>query len=174
MNSQVVFKFLEEIRLQCRFARLAYENIRANLQAWEPERTFFYVHAFLNHAGQVSRLLWPERVESRARGDQLRKELNVAEESPMRMGNLRNGLRAPDEQFEDWVTAMDNPSYMDFTVMPQGTTQGYKQDVFQCSLDPDTYRLVLRGVPCDLRQVGDELRRIESAVQTWLKTHHPW
>jgi len=174
MNAQVLFRFIEEVRLQCHFAKLAYDNVRANLLAWDPEKTFFYTHALLNHAAHVSRLLWPERAQSAARGDRLRSELKVTEASPIRIGNLRKSLEAPDEHFEDWVVALEIPNYMDFNVMPQGTTQGYKQDLFQRNLDPDTYKLVFRGTPCDLRQITDELHRIEAVAQTWLRTHNPW
>jgi hypothetical protein len=174
LSAQVGFKLLEEIRLQCRFATLAYESVRSNVQAWDPEKTFFYVHALLSHTANVSRLLWPARAESKARGDWLRSELKVTDESPIKMGNLRNSLEASDEQFEDWVAAMETPSYLDFNIMPQGTTQGYRQDVFQRNLDPDTFKLVFRGTSCDLRQIIDQLHRIDSAAQTWLKTHKPW
>ena len=61
MNNQVVFKLLEEVRLQCRFGKLAYENLRTSLQAMDPEKTFYHVQALLGHACQVSRLLWPAR-----------------------------------------------------------------------------------------------------------------
>lgn len=174
MSGLFVFKFLEEISLQCRFASLAYEKLRANVQAWDPERTFLYVHALLNHAGNVSRLLWPVRAESKARGDRLRSELKIADESPLKMGIWRRAVEAPDEDFEDWIGAMETPNYVDFNIMPQGTTQSYRQDVFQRNLDPETFKLVFRGTQCDLREVMGQLRRIESAAQRWLKTHNPW
>jgi hypothetical protein len=174
MNNQVLFKFLEEIGLQCRFARFAYDSVRSSVQGFDPEKTFFYVHSLLTAAGNVSRLLWPERSESKARGERLRSELNLTEDSPLKIRHLRKSLDASDEHFEDWLGAMETPSYTDFSIMPQGTMQGYKQDTFQRSLDPDMYTLVFRGEACDLRQITDELRRIESAAQLWLKTHNPW
>ena len=70
--------------------------------------------------------------------------------------------------------AMETPNYVDFNIMPQGTMLGYQQDAFQRNLDPDTGRLVFRGETWDLRQLSDELRRVESAAQLWLKTHNPW
>ena len=174
MNNQVLFKYLEEIRLQCRFARLAYDNVRSSAQGSDPERTFFYVHALLNCAGNVARLLWPERPQSKERGERLRNELKTTEGSPLKMRNLRKSLEATDEHFEDWIGALEAPNYMDFNIMPQGTMLGYKQDTFQRSLDPDTNQLVFRGEICDLGKITEELQRIESATQQWLKTHNPW
>ena len=51
---------------------------------------------------------------------------------------------------------------------------GFKQDNFQRSLDPDTFQLVFRGDNLDLRRLAEELHRLESAVQVWLRTHNPW
>ncbi len=174
MNNQVLFKFIEEVRLQCRQARLAYDNVRASTQGLDPEKTFFFVQAFLHTARNLSRFFWPERSSSNARGERLRQELKVGIDSPLNLGKIRRCLDAADEHFEDWVTALEAPNYMDFNIMPQGTMQGYQQDSFQRNLDPDTYQLVFRGEPCDLRKVGDEVRRVESAAQQWLKTHNPW
>ena len=174
MNNQLLFKFLEETRLQCRFARFAYDNLRASVQGSDPETTFFYVHSFLSCAGNVARLLWPERSESKARGERLRRELKTTEDSPLKIRILLKSFAASDEHFEDWVGAMETPGYLDFNIMPQGTMVDYKQDTFQRSLDPDTSKLVFRSERCDLRQMFDELRRIESAAQLWFKTHNPW
>jgi hypothetical protein len=174
MNNQLLFKFLEEIRLHCRFGRFAFENIRSSVQGYDPEKTFFYVDALLSQARSVSSLLWPEREVSKARGAQLRSELKATDDSPLKMREWRKNFEASDEHFEDWIAAMEAPSYADFNIMPQGTMQGYKQDTFQRNLDPDSFQLVFRGQPCNLRQIANELQKIESTAQTWLKTHNPW
>ncbi len=174
MNNQIMFKLLEEIRLQCRFAKFAYENLRLSLQAMDAEKTFFYVQAFLNQARNVSRLLWPARASSQERGERLRKELQVAPESPLNLRELGQHLDASDERLEDWIGAMQNPGYMDFNIMPQGSISAYQQDSFQRNLDPDTYKLIFRGESCDLRQMVDELHRLDSTARVWLATHNPW
>ncbi len=174
MNNQILFKFLEEIRLQCRLGRFAYENVRASLLTSDAEKTFFYVEALLGHACAVSRLLWPARAEAKARGEQLRTELKVADGSPLNLREVRARLEASDEQFENWLTALDNPGYLDFNIMPQGSLSGYKQDAFHRSLDPDTYKLVFRGEVLELRAIADELHRLELATQGWLRIHNPW
>jgi hypothetical protein len=173
-DNQVMFKFVEELRLQCRFGKLANENLRSSVQGLDPERAFLYLHALLSHAAQASRLLWPDRTESKPRGERLRSELKVTGDSPLRLRDLRHKLETSDEHFEDWLSGMESPNYMDFNIMPQGTMLGYKQDTFQRNLDPDTYRLTFRGESCDLRPIVNEMHRLDSAAQTWLRTHNPW
>lgn len=174
MNNPILFKFVEEIRLQCGLVRIANENMRASVQGLNAERTFFYVHALLNHVAAVSRLLWPERESSLARGERLRGELKVGEQSALKMRDLRRHIDRADESFEDWLAGLETVDYLDFNIMPQGTMQGYKQDRFQRNLDPDTFRLEFRGARCDLRELFSELLRLEAAAQVWLKTHNPW
>jgi len=174
MNNPILFKLLEEVRLQCRFGKLAYENLRTSLQGMDAEKTFFYVQAFLNHAGHVSRWLWPARPASKARGERLRTELKATDDSPLNWRDGRVHLEAADEQLEDWLGALENPAVLDFNIMPQGSLSAYKQDTFQRNLDPDTYQLVFRGQTWDLRRIADELHRLESAAQVWLRTHNPW
>ncbi len=174
MNNQVVYKLVEEVRLQCRWGKLAYENLRASLQAVDMDKTFFYAQALMGQAARVSRLLWPARATSKARGEQLRAELKVTEASPLNLRELRPRLEAADEHLEDWIGTLEAPTYRDFNVMAQGTMSAFKQDTFQWNLDPDTYKVVFRGEPCDLRRLAEELQRVESAAHVWLRTHNPW
>ncbi len=174
MTNQVFFRFLEEIRLQCRFGKFAYDNVRTSLQAMDPEKTFFYVQALLLHVCQVSRWLWPGRAPSKERGERLRQALQAGDESPLRLRELRNHLETGDEHLEDWIGTMESPAYLDFNIMPQGGIGVFKQDTFQRNLAPDTFKLVFRGEALDLRLLAEELHRVECAAQTWLRTHNPW
>jgi hypothetical protein len=174
IDNQVLFKLLEELRLQCRFGKFAYENVRLSLQAMDPEKTFFYVQALLGHADCVSRLLWPAAAGAKGRGQRLRQELKMGDDSPLNLREMRARLEAPDEHLESWIATLESPGYMDFNIMPQGSISSYKQDVFQRSLDPDTYKLAWRGETWDLRRIADELHRLEAATQVWLRTHNPW
>jgi hypothetical protein len=174
MDNRIFYKTAEELRQQCRFAWIAFQNLRTALNEQDPERVFYHVHAFLAHATMISRLLWPVRAESSARGERLRTELKVTADSPLALAGFRAQVERFDEAYEDWLLALDEPNYMDMNLMPAGTTSGFKADKFQRSLDPDTFKLHLRAAVCDLRKISDEVRRLESAIQQWLRTHNPW
>ena len=89
MDQRLAFKLFEEVRQQCTFGKYAWQNVRSSLNALDSNKVFFYVHGFLHHSVCVSRFLWPDRKSSKGRGDQMRKELGVKEDSPLRMGNVR-------------------------------------------------------------------------------------
>ncbi|MBI2928870.1 MAG: hypothetical protein HYY24_24670 [Verrucomicrobia bacterium] len=174
MEPKVAFKVVEEIRQQCRFAQFAWQNLRTSLQSVDAEKTFFYVHAALDHALAVARLLWPAREASSARGEWLRKELRVPDDSPLRLREVREALERSDESFEDWLASLENTNYVDMNIMPQMAIGAFKQDTFQRSLDPDTQKLVLWGAACDLRSVANALRELDGAASTWLRAHTQW
>jgi hypothetical protein len=174
MDNRFFYRTVEELRQQCRFAQLAFQNLRTSLNEQDPERIFLHVTAFLHHATTISRFLWPARPESKPRGERLRQELNVAADSPLALQGFRPQVERFDEAFEDWLGSLENPNYMDMNLMPTGTMSGFKADTFQRSLDPDTFKLHLRGASCDLRKINDEVRRLEATLQHWLRTHNPW
>jgi hypothetical protein len=174
MDNKTLYRMVEELRQQCRFALLGFQSIRSTLNTNDPERVFLQVHAFLGHAVSVSRLLWPNRAESGARGERLRQELKAPADSLLRLTGFREQVDRFDEAYEDWLLGLEDRSYMDMNLMPVGTVQGFKADSFQRSLDTETLRLFLRGTPCDLRKVNDEIRGLEAAAQQWLRTHNPW
>lgn len=165
---------MEELRQQTRLALLAFQNLKGSLNSVDAERVFLFVYAFLNHAQVVARLLWPARAESQERGRRLRAELKVEESSPLALREISSQLDHVDERYEDWLGGLENRNYVDMNVMPAAAIGEFKQDAFQRSLDPDTFRLQLRGAGCDLRLVVDALRKLESTVQYWLRSHHPW
>jgi hypothetical protein len=174
MDKKVLYRTVEEIRQQCRFAQASFQSLRLRLNELDQERVFLYVHAFLGHAVMISRLLWPTRAASSERGETLRKELNVPADSALRMSGGREQVEALDEAYEDWLAGLPEADYVDQNLMPTGTMAGSRADVFQRSLDPDTMVFQLRGQPISLRKVSDAVRALESSTQQWLRTHQPW
>ncbi len=174
MENKLLYRTIEELRQQCRFAQEAFHSLRLRLNELDQERVFLYVHAFLGHAALISRLLWPMRSTSAERGETLRKELNVPADSALRMAGGREQIERFDEAYEDWLQALPGADYVDQNLMPTGTMAGSKADVFQRSLDPDTMMLHLRGQPIPMRKVSDAVRVLEGATQQWLRTHQPW
>jgi hypothetical protein len=174
MENRLLYRFIEQVQTHCRLARLAAGELRTALATLNPEQSALKLHSFLAQAHIVSRLLWPERESSVERGVTLRKELGVADEAALRLSTLRQHLTRPDECYEDWVTRLPEPNYLDFNLMAQGTLAGSPQDAFQTNLDPDTLTLTWRGDTTELAPVDEELRRLAHTTETWLRRHNPW
>ena len=174
MNPTRAFKLVETVRLECRFALLAFARLRAALNETDQEWVFVSAHATVHHAGQVARFLVPSRPISAARGEFLRRELGVEAGSALLAPALREVLERGDETYEDWVDGLESPHYLEMNVMPQGALVGSSPDVFHRHIDPDSLRLGFRHWSIDLNRVSLELRRLEGACQTWLRGHTPW
>jgi hypothetical protein len=171
MDNKILYRTIEELRQQCRFAQTTFQSLRLRLNELDHERVFLETHAFLGHATMISRFLWPARPSSIARGETLRKELQVPEDSPLRMSGGRSQIETFDEAFEDWLAALPGADYVDMNLMPAGTMAGSKTDLFQRSLDPDTMLLQLRGVPIPLRKLSDAMRALDWSIEQWFRTH---
>jgi len=174
MENLILYKFVEELQQQTRFARLAFRELRSIVTSVDSERIFLFAHAFLAHSANVSRLLWPTREGSAERGKALREATGVAEDSALRLPGARPQLEHEDECYEDWLERLDAPHYVDMNVMPTAAIGEFKGDAFQRSLDPDTFRLVLRGVTVETRVLADALRQLETSIDHWKRTHRPW
>jgi len=174
MDKKILYRTIEELRQQCRFAQASFQSLRLRLNELDQERVFLYVHAFLGHTVMISRLLWPVRPASAERGEILRKELNVPPDSALRMSGGREQVEGFDEAYEDWLATLPEADYVDQNLMPTGTMAGSKTDVFQRNLDPDMMVFQLRGQPIPLRKLSDAIRAVDGAAQQWLRTHQPW
>lgn len=174
MDNQTLFKFIEEARQQSRFGQQAFAGLRAAVNAMDVERAFAGAHALLLHAVIVSRLLWPERVESAARGEALRTALEPDPAGPLRLARWRELAARPDEHFEAWLTGLERRQFVDFNLMPQAALGAFRADEFQHNLDPDTFEFVYRGESCNLQKLAGALQRLETAAQNWLRSHNPW
>ena len=174
MDKKILYRTIEELRQQCRFAQGSFQSLRLRLNELDQEKVFLDVHAFLGHAVMISRLLWPARQSSAERGEMLRKELNVPPDSALRMSGGREQIECFDEAYEDWLANLAEADYVDQNLMPTGTMAGSKADVFQRSLDPEMMVFQLRGQPIPVRKLSDAIRTLEGATQQGLRTHQPW
>jgi len=171
MNEEITYKWIEEIRLQCRFAFHAWQEMRRSLIGMDNDHSFFYVHAFLNHAMEMSRILWPESETNKVRGNELREALKTSEEGPLNQTSLRRIVTRFDERFELWMGTVDTSHFINLNVMPKGTMAGSREDTFVRSLDPETYQLEILDQTFDLRNLNDAIRHLDHSAEKWLKRH---
>lgn len=174
MENPLIFKLLEELTLQYRFARHAWQDLPAAIQLNDPERVFYCVHTFLAHTANISRLLWPANPATANRGVHLRQELKVDAGSPLELRALRELLDRFDERLVEWAAASEHRSFVQINLMPVGTLAGFKADDFHRSFDPETFRGAFEGVTFDLRLLWKELQKLELSARNWLKSHNPW
>jgi hypothetical protein len=55
MENVILYRLIDELRIQSRFAQFAFQNLKTSVHGLDPERVFFFVHSFLQHAANVNR-----------------------------------------------------------------------------------------------------------------------
>ena len=143
--------FLMEINRQCSFAKLAVEDFgKERCSKDRPNHRFWYaVQAFLIAAGNVSKLLWPTKKGNAQRGRDLRRLLEVREDSPIAPRSFRNYYEHFDEWLDRW--AKDAHSYIDSHI---GSRQMFgNPDPSECfrTFDPEQQTLEFQGYSYDLK-----------------------
>lgn len=174
MDNPLIFKLLEEILMQCRQAHHAASRITVETGMNQPELAVFYADAFLSRAANISRLLWPESPEFTERGEKLRSVLKVDPNAALSLTEHRAQASAYDVRLIEWAKSSERRDFVSVNLMPQGALEGFREDQFHRSLDPDTMRYSFEGISVNLRQLQKELQKIEQQAQIWLKLHNPW
>jgi hypothetical protein len=174
MDNRITYKLVEEVEQRCRFVDLAFQQLCGSLNEQVPERVFFYTHGLVDHLAALNGLLWPKRQSSQERGTHLRTELKIADSSAININTFRSQLTAEDESFEDWLTGLRDPNYVDFNLMPASTITGFSSDTFHRNLDPETLKFSYRGATCDLKHAHVEVVNLLTIIERWKREHTPW
>ena len=176
METKIMFRLVEETRQQCRFARFAYQELRNKLITTDAEKLFFFIDGFLLHLARIQHILWSDGddVKQKETGESLRKALKFSEGGPLKTPSLQSECVDQLLQFQKWLETLPNSDYLDMNVMPSGTLDDSGADQYHRNLDPETMMLRVRDTQFDLSSFERDLRKIESATESWLRNNHPW
>lgn len=110
--------FIGEIVKQAKIAIRAAERLAATNQDSDELEVWSAIQSILVAAGNVSKILWPSRKSSSARGQVLRKLLNVDDQNLLSDRKIRNHFEHYDERIEDWFEDNNSAVYMDSSIDP--------------------------------------------------------
>jgi hypothetical protein len=146
LDSRLAKLLEEEVERQCRFGLMAADDLQSALAAGESDNLRYAVQALLIAAGNVSKVLWPVKPASSARGEHLRRTLEVADDSPLANRDLRNHFEHFDERLEDWATSSARHNFVDSCIGNLKKMMG-GVDATDClrNLDPATMCLTFGG-----------------------------
>lgn len=169
---------IHEIKIQSEFGIFAYEKILQTLELEIDDGIsveLFYVHAFLSHVANVSKLLDTRsntKISGVRRGELLRQVLSVPDNYLLHDRKIRNHLEHFDERIDQYMVNVDKVvvSYL------LGKGEIYDADgkpfdkkyIFR-HLDPYSLSFYFRGEQYDLSQVAEELSTIYTNAVHWLE-----
>lgn len=173
-NNAFRFRLLEEVRCQCRFALYAYGQIHGHLQLNVPENVFFYTHAFVRHATDLGKVLWPANPTAAERGKMLCEATAAPERAPADWAALGATLDQFDAHLIAWYGNEAHHSAQPMNLMPVGPLVGFASDNFHRNLDPESMQFIFEGCSCNLRQIADVIRKIDTGAEHWLRHNNSW
>lgn len=153
--------FISEIEYQCKHANIAFremkqaiDELRKKTNAMQPpglwmseliDKVFFAAHTFLIAADNVSKLLWPSRKKSEARGKELRGLLGVDDNNVLSSRNFRNSYEHFDERLDDWADSLKHKNFIDRNIGVVESSTGFNPEDCMRNLDPKSLTLSFRG-----------------------------
>jgi hypothetical protein len=127
----------------------------------------------LQHAGNVSKILWPasQKPLTKERGCWLRTVLTINDDHVLADRRLRNHVEHFDERIDEWAVSSKNHNFVDHIIGSRSMVAGESVD------DADTFRLydpqantfIFRGESFDVQLIADGLKDISTRVLERLK-----
>src|SRR3712207_5569598 len=105
--------FQMEVAMQCRFALMAYNEVRTALLQGDDNRVWFALQALLVASSNVSKLLWPIKQMYSKQRAVLRATLGIDDTSALKPPcTLRDHLEHFDEQLEAWTEELTRHNFV--------------------------------------------------------------
>lgn len=156
-----------EIALQSRLAERAAGQLAA---ASGPLETWGAIQSLLVAAANVSKILWPAGKGHKARGEQLRDLLGVADRTLDPVRAFRNHFEHYDERIDQWFENDNSSVYMDLASGPRQTSAWGLPRMLHRGYDPSSQTLYFRDESIDLRTVVATLEEIREKCRPFALT----
>jgi|TARA_B100000678_G_scaffold262859_1_gene245312 hypothetical protein len=169
MNKLAEMVFLSEIALQSKIARRAGDRLRATHDHFDELEVWSSIQLILVAAANVSKILWPHR-EFEARGEILRKLLNVDQDNLLSARKFRNHFEHYDERIENWFKEQPSAVYRDLDIDPFKSIWGITDTNKNRAYDPLKQTITFRGESLDLAAVLDALEEIRLKCSPYILT----
>ena len=153
--------FVQEVDRQAEFGLMAAVDLSCAVTS-DTDRVWYSIQSLLVATANVSKLLWPPKNESSARGDALRKTLQVEDDSPLADRAIRNHFEHFGARLEKWGISPQTHMVVDSNIGPLGSITGGASAVYVRNYDPSTETLTFRGAVYELRPVIKALEILRS------------
>lgn len=118
MESSLLRQLQREVERQCSFAMIALQDME-EASANSDGRLFWYsVQGLLVSVERISLILWPSGSRSTEQAAEVRRSLDVDENSPLKDRTFLNRFACFDEQIEEWHETSEQRRFFDSYTEP--------------------------------------------------------
>lgn len=172
MKKMVLKIFQREIERQCKFSIIAINEIKWGLSNNNLDIVWYAIQNLLVAAGNTSKIFWPPKPKYRKRGEELRKNLDIKDNSPICPRTFRNHFEHFDERLESWAMSSKRHNFADSNIGPSNMIAGIDQEDFLRNFDNTTWTLTLRGDKYELKPIIDAIHKLYEKVS--IEANKPW
>jgi hypothetical protein len=172
---------VSEIRTQCIFALMAYEDLTKSLESIkhantdELDRFWYSIQAFLVAVSNVSKILWPSAplgselpAEISSRRENLRNSLSIKQSFPLKPRKFRNYAEHYDMELEEWVAKSKDEMLIDSSI---GTINSDPNTppgpiAYMRNFDPVRFTLIFRDEEYQVREIAKAVGDLTQKIKT--------
>jgi len=118
METLLLRQLQREVERQCQFAMIALQDMDEASANSDGKLFWYSVQNLLVAIGRISQLLWPPDPRVPERGAELRKSLDVGEDSPLKSREFVEYFERFDERLEEWQESSEHHRFFDSYTEP--------------------------------------------------------
>lgn len=168
MNGLQEMVFMGEIVLQSKIAKRAAERLSDIDDDIDNVEVWCSIQSILVAAGNVSKILWPQKKEYNSRGERLRKLLKVDNCNILADRKFRNHFEHYDERIEIWFKNQSSSVYTDLAMNPSLSSFGSMTFKYHRGYNSFNNTIVFRNETLDLNAVLNELEKIRLSCSNFV------
>lgn len=162
-----------QILHQCHAALNAAQQTDPALKAGNQEDFWASIQNLLTAAANIAKACWGAGGKLSTERADLRKSLDIADNSPLANTNLRNHLEHYDERLDRWYRESPSHNFVDFFIGPHATAIAGidDKDIFRF-FDPGANEIIFWGEHYALPPLIDEIVRLLPIAQVESRKPH--
>jgi hypothetical protein len=166
MDANTFSLYIHELRNQCMYSEAALGLFNQGLEKQSSTAVFFAVQTFMTSTSNISRLLWPNRLKAKRRGEELRKTLGLPADFPLGSDRLHNFWEMGDERTDDWIkNSRGHVIAFDFLGPKNaiGNRQPKDEHIYRL-YDPESKTFIYRGELFNLQDLAGMVALVAERV----------
>ena len=173
MDPGVLRFFVREVNRQVQFGLKAADDLSRAVTSHDTNGVWYSIQSLLVATANVSKLLWPNKSASSARGNALRTTLQVEIDSPLASRKFRNHFEHFDERIEELAIAPQTQMVVDSNIGSLEAIKGSVSSAYR-NYDPSTETLSFYGEEYELQPVIKSLEILRSVTDQLIKSNQPF
>ena len=167
MDNNTLAIFIHELRNQIVHTQASFDLFNQAMQNGAAQGVLYGGQLVLMPASHLSNILWPTRARSRARGEALRKVLQLPEKHPLNDRRLSELWERADEKIDDFISTTKGKNVViDFVGNPTAIDPNadiQEHNVYR-AYDPETRVFYFRGVGYNFPAIANAISDLSGRI----------